>query len=103
MTRDHRIWAAELSTSQQSTALRMAAQNATAAQIASHLHKPVGRVEKFLRDSGGEGQNRQTIDFSQSKQRHCLGCQKLFLSQGTHNRLCRSCREHRGSVSPFEP
>lgn len=26
------------------------------------------------------------------KERPCLGCQRMFLSEGIHNRLCKDCR-----------
>jgi hypothetical protein len=30
---------------------------------------------------------------SQPKERTCLHCKKLFMSQGSHNRLCDPCRK----------
>ena len=27
------------------------------------------------------------------KRRECLRCERMFLSEGPHNRLCQSCRE----------
>jgi hypothetical protein len=38
-----------------------------------------------------------------SKQRACLRCDRTFLSEGPHNRLCQTCREFlAGAPSPAE-
>src|SRR5919109_3004400 len=38
------------------------------------------------------------------KRRECLRCERMFLSEGPHNRLCQSCREFlAASPTPAEP
>jgi len=32
--------------------------------------------------------------------RNCMKCKQKFMSDGKHNRMCSSCRDHRGS--PYE-
>ena len=32
--------------------------------------------------------------YEETKKRKCLRCGNEFLSNGVHNRLCKSCKEH---------
>jgi hypothetical protein len=35
--------------------------------------------------------------------RLCLRCRRDFMSDGAHNRLCKTCRALSATLSPFEP
>lgn len=47
----------------------------------------------------GHTGSRHTKSTHGRKQRQCLRCQRTFLSEGWHNRLCTPCKEHL-AVSP---
>jgi hypothetical protein len=70
-------------------------------RIAKRLGRRVTGTAVRLRYEKIVEQRTPKPDAPKPTTRPCLGCQKLFLSAGKHNRLCDDCAGR--DDSPFEP
>lgn len=92
--RHQQVWTKE----EEQRLLALATLPLSYADIGAKLNRTAIAVEVRLRalSLGIVGAKRK-----EGQRRPCLGCKRLFNSEGPHNRLCKNCRQT--SASPFEP
>lgn len=92
-------WTPERSTQ----AVRMRSERKTFAEIADALGCSLPNVYAHLMSLNGRKKKRrkpvETIKKPKPIARPCMCCTRSFLSDGPHNRLCKTCRKT--STNPF--
>lgn len=51
--------------------------------------------KKFLERKDSVNIARSNMPEIEMKYRECLYCENEFLSEGAHNRICRTCKQHK--------
>ena len=85
--------------------LRSRARPILVATMGRALALPMTMVRRELRRLVTAGRVRRTAAGrygvpSQRRRRECLGCDRQFMSDGPHNRLCASCAERDDPTPP---